>query len=207
MVNKQFTKEQKHMLIQCILDCDLFGFSDKEGMKYIEEKTGRPISLTSYNRYKKMALNDNTANSWIDHFGRIGFVDHYRKRINEMERLQKDTFRQLYLELNKTTEEQNKKYIISLLAEIRENNIHLSQMGMGMPIISKLKEIIQGKQQNIFDLVNKQKNNTLIPVDGKDIIDDNQEFQNNIEKSIREREERKKEIDEKFRKKMEGFVF
>ncbi|MGE5634527.1 MAG: hypothetical protein ACM3VV_04800, partial [Deltaproteobacteria bacterium] len=27
------------MLIQCIIDCDLFGLSDREGMKYIEEKT------------------------------------------------------------------------------------------------------------------------------------------------------------------------
>ena len=60
-------------------------------MKYFQEKTIEPISLTSYNRYKKMALNDNTANSWIDHFGKIGFVDYYLKRINEMERLQKDT--------------------------------------------------------------------------------------------------------------------
>jgi|GEM_PF-2652824 len=38
VIDKQFTKEQKHMLIQCIVDCDLFGMSDKEGMKYVEEK-------------------------------------------------------------------------------------------------------------------------------------------------------------------------
>ena len=63
---KQFTKEQKHMLTQCILDCDLFRLSDKEGMKYVEDKTSRPISLTSYQRYKKIALNDETANAWIN---------------------------------------------------------------------------------------------------------------------------------------------
>ena len=38
IVKKQFTKEQKYMVIQCIIDCDLFGLSDKEGMKYIEER-------------------------------------------------------------------------------------------------------------------------------------------------------------------------
>ena len=48
-------------------------------MKYIEEKTGKAISLTSYQRYKKIALNDNTASAWIHNFSRIGFVDHYRK--------------------------------------------------------------------------------------------------------------------------------
>lgn len=78
VINKQFTKEQKHMLIQCIMDCDLFGLSDKEGMKYIEDKTGRTISLTSYQRYKKLALNDNAANAWINNFARIRFVDYYR---------------------------------------------------------------------------------------------------------------------------------
>ena len=68
MVLKQFSKEQKHMLVQSIVDCDLFGMSDKEGMKYVEEKTGRPISSTSYHRYKKISLNDNAAIAWIDHF-------------------------------------------------------------------------------------------------------------------------------------------
>ncbi|HEY6589256.1 MAG TPA: hypothetical protein VIY98_13265 [Nitrososphaeraceae archaeon] len=138
IVKKQFTKEQKYMVIQCIIDCDLFGLSDKEGMKYIEEKTGRPISLTSYQRYKKLALNENTSNAWIDHFARIGFVDHYRKRRNEMETLQINIYRQLNLELGKKPEEQNKKYIISLSSEIRQNNIHLCHLGIGMPVISKL---------------------------------------------------------------------
>jgi hypothetical protein len=26
------------MLIQCIIDCDLFGLSDKEGMDYVEKR-------------------------------------------------------------------------------------------------------------------------------------------------------------------------
>ena len=58
-------------------------------MKYVEEKTDRPISLTTYHRYKKIALNENISSTWIDRFARIGFVEHYRKRMNEMETLQK----------------------------------------------------------------------------------------------------------------------
>jgi hypothetical protein len=123
IIKKQFTKEQKHMLIQCIIDCDLFGLSDKEGMKYVEEKTGRSISLTSYQRYKKLALNNNNSSAWIDHFARIGFVDHYRKRMSEMETLQKNMYRQLNLELSKKPEEQDKKYIISLSSEIPKNDV------------------------------------------------------------------------------------
>src|SRR5688500_13577414 len=106
MVIKQFTKEQKHMLIQCITDANIFGLSDKEGMKYIAEKTGKSISLTSYQRYKKIALNEESANAWINNFGKIGFVNHYRKRINEMEILQQNIYRQLNIALSNKTEAQ-----------------------------------------------------------------------------------------------------
>ena len=190
MVKKQFTKEQKHMLMQCIIDCDLFGLSDKEGMIYIEEKTGRAISLTSYHRYKKIALNDNAANAWIDNFARIGFVDHYRKRMNEMETLQKNIYRQLNLELSKKPEEQNKKFIISLSAEIRQNNIHLCQLGLGMPIIAKMKEKIEGRKHKILSLVNDNKNSHLLP-SSKEIADMDEI---DIESIIREREEREEKV-------------
>ena len=164
MVKKQFTKEQKHMLIQCITDADIFGLSDKEGMKYVEDKTGRSISLTSYQRYKKIALNDVVANAWINNFGKIGFVKHYRKRITEMEILQQTTFSQLNLELNKKPEEQDKKYILSLIESIRQNNIHLSQMGMGMPILAKIRELTQGGTYNSRVLeLNGIRENPLIP--------------------------------------------
>jgi hypothetical protein len=50
-------------------------------MKYVEENTDRSISLTSYQKYKKVTLNENTLNTWIDYFARSGFVDHYHKSI------------------------------------------------------------------------------------------------------------------------------
>jgi hypothetical protein len=203
MTIKQFTKEQRHMLIKSIIDCDLFGLSDKEGMKYIEDKTGRPISLTSYQRYKKIALNDNSASAWIDNFVRMGFVDHYRKRIHEMETLQKSIYRELNLELSKKPEEQNKKYIIALSAEIRQNNIHLCQLGMGMPIIAKMKEKIEGRNQKILSLVDDNKKNRLLP-SSKEIADMDEI---DIESIIREKEEREKEGEEAYQKQLRMAVF
>ena len=203
MVIKQFTKEQKHMLMQCIIDCDLFGLSDKEGMNYIEEKTGRAISLTSYHRYKKLALNDNAANAWIDNFARIGFVDHYRKRMNEMETLQKNIYRQLNVELSKKPEEQNKKYITSLSSEIRQNNIHLCQLGLGMPIIAKMKEKIDGRKQKILSLVNDNNKSHLLP-SLKEIMDMDEI---DIESIIREKEERERKAEEVYQKQLSMAVF
>ena len=204
MVKKQFAKEQKHMLIQCIIDCDLFGLSDKEGMKYVEEKTGRSISLTSYQRYKRLALNENTSNAWIDYFARIGFVDHYRKRMNEMETLQRNIYRQLNIELSKNPEEQDKKYITALSSEIRQNNIHLCHLGIGLPIISKMKEKIYRRKQKILSLANDyNKNSHLLPsskeITNMDEID--------IESIIREREERMRKAEEIYKKEKAKAVF
>ena len=200
---KQFTKQQQHMLIQCIIDCDLFGLSDKEGMKYIEDKTGRPISLTSYQRYKKIALNDNTASAWIDNFAKIGFVEHYRKRINEMDTLQRTIYGQLRLELSKKAEEQNKKFIIALSSEIRQNNIHLCQLGLGMPIIAKMKEKIDGRKQKILSLVDDNKKSHLLP-SAKEIADMDEI---DIESIIREKIEREKEGEEAYQKQLRMAVF
>lgn len=65
-----------------------------------------------------------------------------------MEFLQKTTLRQLNLELDKKPEEQDKKYVISLMDSIRQTNIQLCQMGMGMPVIAKMREILQGGTYN-----------------------------------------------------------
>ena len=98
----------------------------------------------------------------INHFQL--FVDHYCKRINEdWNFFKKNIHRQLNLELNKKPEEQNKKYIIALSSETRQNNIHLFQLGIGMPVISKMKEKIQGRKQKILSLANDYKNNHLLP--------------------------------------------
>jgi hypothetical protein len=203
-IQKQFTKEQKHMLIQCITDADIFGLSDKQGMKYVEEKTGRSISLTTYQRYKKIALNDESANAWINNFGKIGFVKHYRKRINEMEILQQTTFRQLNIELDKKPEEQDKKYVLSLMESIRQNNIHLSQMGNGMPIVAKTKELIQGGTYNSRVLeLNGIRENPIVPNSQKY---NNIEYNNEAEKKDNEEQE-EREGEKEYQRRLKMAVF
>ena len=122
--------------------------------------------------------------------------------MNEMETLQKNIYRQLNLELSKKREEQNKKYIISLSAEIRQNNIHLCQLGLGMPIISKMKEKIEGRKQKILSIVDDN-NNHLLP-SSKEIADMDEI---DIEAIIREREEREREGEEVYQKQLKMAVF
>lgn len=131
------------------------------------------------------------------------FVDHYRKRMNEMETLQRNIYRQLNLELSKKPEEQDKKYIIALSSEIRQNNIHLCHLGISMPVISKMKEKIDGRREKILSLANDYKNSHLLPsskeITGMDEVD--------IESIIREREERDRQAEEVYKKQMEKAVF
>jgi len=195
------------MLIQCIIDCDLFGLSDKEGMDYVEKKTGRSISLTSYHRYKKLALKDETTTSWINNFGKIGFVNHYRKRITEMEYLQKTTLKQLHLELDKKPEEQDKKYVIALIDCIRQTNIQLCQMGMGMPVLAKMKEILQGGTYNSRVLeLNGLSDNPILPSSSSS-IKEHINLDSDIEAEKQEEEERMRQMKERVKRQIENAVF
>ena len=140
---------------------------------------------------------------WINNFGKIGFVNHYRKRINEMEILQQTTFRQLNLELNKKPEEQDKKYVLSLMDSIRQTNIHLSQMGMGMPILAKIKELIQGGTYNSRVLeLNGIRENPIVPNSQKY---NHLEYNNEAEK--KNTEEQESEGEKEYQRQLKKAVF
>ena len=116
--------------------------------------------------------------------------------MNEMETLQRNMYRQLNLEPSKKPEEQDKKYTISLSAEIRQNNTHLCHLDLGMPVISKMKEKIKGRKQKILLLANDYKNSHLLP-SSKEIINMDEI---DIESIIREREEMDREAGEVYKK-------
>lgn len=108
------------------------------------------------------------------------------------------------MELSKKPEEQNKKYIIALSSEIRQNNIHLCPLDIGLPVISKVKEKIDGRKQKILSLANDyNKNSHLLPsskeITNMDEID--------IESMIREKEENDRKAEEIYKKEMEKAVF
>ena len=46
---------------------------------------------------------------------------------------------------------------------IKWKKIHLCHLGIGMPVISKMKEKIDGRKQKILSLANDDKNNHLLP--------------------------------------------
>ena len=91
---KNFTQEQKHLIKQCMIDADIMGLSKLETIDYVKSRLGlnESFSESSYKKFRAEVLNDESNNvQWISYYARQGFVEFYRKRIAEMEMIQKET--------------------------------------------------------------------------------------------------------------------
>ncbi|MGH9982063.1 MAG: hypothetical protein ACRD6U_10980 [Nitrososphaeraceae archaeon] len=160
---KNFTQEQKHLIKQCMIDAEIMGLGKDETIVYVKSRLGLvdeddddgssnnddkgPIfSEGLYKKFRGQVLNDNESNvQWISYYTRQGFVEFYRKRIAEMEMIQKETLQQWHNEMNKPDSQKNKNLILKLVAELRANNQHLTSLGMVTPIIATIKNIIDDK--------------------------------------------------------------
>ncbi len=141
---KNFTQEQKHLIKQCMIDVDIMGLSKLDTIDYVKSRLGlnESFSESSYKKFRE-ALNDESNNvQWISYYARQGFVEFYRKRIAEMEMIQKETLKQWHIETNNPDSQKDKRLILSLIAELRANNQQLTSLGMVVPIIATIKNVI-----------------------------------------------------------------
>jgi hypothetical protein len=144
--NKNFNKVQKHLITQCIIDSEIMGLGKYETIAYVKSRLDLDFSEGSYKKYRSEVLNNNNDEKsnvqWISYYARKGFVEFYRKRITEMEMIQKETLQQWHNELNKPDTQKDKNLILKLVAELRANNQQLTSLGMVTPIIATIKDII-----------------------------------------------------------------
>ncbi len=127
----------------------LWVFVKQETIDYVKSRLGLiDFSYGSYKKFRAQVLNDDESNvQWISYYARQGFVEFYRKRIAEMEMIQKETMKQWLIETNKPESQKDKRLILSLIAELRSNNQHLTSLGMVTPIIATIKNIIDKKDK------------------------------------------------------------
>jgi len=143
--SRRYTKEQKHLIKQCIIDGNIMNLGKLETIAYVKSRLGldeKTFSEGSYKKYSREALADESNVKWISYYARQGFVEFYRKRIQEMEMIQKETFKQWLVETNRPDSQKDKKLILDLVAELRANNQHLASLGMVTPIIATIKNIM-----------------------------------------------------------------
>jgi hypothetical protein len=143
---KNFNKVQKHLIKQCMIDAAIIGLNKSETIAYVKSRLNLDFSEGSYKKFRAETLNndhgDDSNVQWISYYARQGFVEFYRKRISEMEMIQKETFKQWYIETNKPDLQNDKNLILKLVAQLRTNNQQLTSLGMVTPIIATIKDMI-----------------------------------------------------------------
>ena len=150
--DKDYTKSEKQLLISLINDYSLFGATDKEMIKMLSTKIGKKISGTLFYRLKKEDIKKRgEAEQWIDCFVKYQYIEFYRKRMEELELVQKKLLKAFVDETEKTGS-QNKSLIYQLAKTIADISKVLAEFGVAPPVLVHVKNVIS---ENYF---NSQKN-------------------------------------------------
>jgi hypothetical protein len=141
--DKDYTKSEKQLLISLINDDSLFGATDNEIIQMLSDKTGKKISETLFYRLKKEDVKKRgESEAWLDYYARYQFVEYYRKRMEELEFVQKKLLKTLIEETERKEKNPNKSLINKLSKTIGENSKVLAEFGMAPPLLSRIKSLI-----------------------------------------------------------------
>jgi hypothetical protein len=132
--DKDYYKSEKQLLISLINDYSLFGATDGEIIQMLSTKIGKRISETLFYRLKKEAVKKRgESEQWLDYYVRYQFIEYYRKRIEELEFVQKKLLKALIEETEKE-ENPNKLLINQISKTIAENSNALAEFGFAPPL-------------------------------------------------------------------------
>jgi len=141
--DKDYSKSEKQLLISLINDYSLIGSRDHEIIQMLSKKIGKKISETLFYRLKKEAVKiRGDSEQWLDSFVRYQYVEFYRKRIEDLEYVQRNLLKVLIEETEKEREKQDKTIINQLSKTMAEISKTLADFGMTPPILSKISNIV-----------------------------------------------------------------
>ena len=118
-------------------------------MQYIAVRF-KQVSLSSYKHRKAKVLSEDANPMWLNHFTRIGFVQHHKEQIDTIQKIQDDSLRQFLIEINHSQDNRDEDKIMKLKQDVRDNVKLLSELGLGTPIISAIKAKLQQQQEQQF---------------------------------------------------------
>jgi len=140
---KDYSKSEKQLLISLINDYSLFGATDNEVIQMLSQKIGKNISESLFYRLMKEAkAKRGNSNQWINSYIKQNYEEIYRKRIEDLEYVQRCLLKLLVEEIEKEREKQDKTIINQLSKTIAEISNTLVDFGMAPPIISKILDLI-----------------------------------------------------------------
>ena len=107
--DKDYSQREKQMMISLINDYSLFGATDDEMIKMLSKKIGKEnnekISETLFYRLKKEAKKKRgDSEQWLDYYAKYQFIEFYRKRIEELDLVQRILLKALIEEKEKSEE-------------------------------------------------------------------------------------------------------
>lgn len=134
-------------MISLINDYTLFGATDDEMITMLSLKLGKEnnekISETLFYRLKKEVVKKRgDSEQWLDSFVKYHYVQYHRKRIEEIEFVQRNLLKILAEETEKEREKQDKTIINQLSKTMAEISKTLADFGMTPPILSKISNIV-----------------------------------------------------------------
>src|SRR3954452_21916746 len=140
--DKDYSKSEKQLLISLINDYSLFGATDNEIIQMLSDKIGKKISETLFYRLKKEAVKKRgESEQWLDYYAKYQYIEYYRKRMEELQFVQKKLLKALIEETEKE-ENPNKLLINQLSKTIGENSKVLAEFGFAPPLLSRIKNLI-----------------------------------------------------------------
>ena len=112
--DKDYTQREKQMMVSLINDYSFFGATDSEMIDMLSLKIGKEnnekISETLFYRLKKEAKKKwGDSEAWLDYYSRYQYVEHYRKKIEELEYVQRKLLEVLIDEIEKPKDEKKIK--------------------------------------------------------------------------------------------------
>jgi len=140
-------KSEREHLEQLVLDCCTYNLSEKESLEYVKIRLGKSISCRHYYRIKRKVSSEPFTQSWLDYHTRIGFAIEHRKRIWEIELLQRTCIQLFKNEVEKSESEQNLDSILAISNIILKNNAKLSELSLDTPIIAQIKRRLEDAQR------------------------------------------------------------
>jgi hypothetical protein len=141
--DKDYTKSEKQLLISLINDYSLFGATDNEVIQMLSTKIGKKISETLFYRLKKeVKAKRKDSEEWLDNYAKYQFIEFYRKRIDELEYVQRNLLKILASETEKEEEKQDKTIINQLSKTIAESSKVLAEFGISPPVVAHMKDMI-----------------------------------------------------------------
>lgn len=150
-----------HLLYNLVIECETYRLGEKESKEHIKTKTDGECVISSkrYNRIKKRIRSDAECQNWLNYQARIGFVIEHKKRIDEMETVQRVSMRLLLNETTKDESKQNKHLILKILSQIESANKRLAELNLGSPVIAEIKNQVN-ERENAKGIPEGTKDNT-----------------------------------------------